>query len=162
MNEKYNCDYTTQSQELLKKCKESSLKKYGSEHPMQNREVFNKSQKSSCLIKKYKNTNLTYQGTYEKYFLELMEEKNLLEKISSGKSYNYIFENKNHVYYSDYFFDNSIIEIKSTWTYNKNGKDKKLELENETKWQSVRDFDDKIIVLFSKKEIKKFVENISI
>jgi hypothetical protein len=133
---------------------------YGFENPMQCKEVFNKAQKSSCKIQTYKNTDLTYQGSYEKTFLELMEEKGFLNLISNGKHYEYKLKNKKHIYYSDYLFVETTIEIKSSWTYNKNGKDKDLELENETKWQSVRNFGDKIIILKSKKEIKNFLENI--
>ena len=52
------------------------------------------------------------------------------------------------------------VEIKSTWTYNKNGNDKELELENETKWNAVKDSGDKLVVLFSKKETKHFIEKL--
>jgi hypothetical protein len=35
-----------------------------------------------------------------------------------------------------------------------------LELKNETRWQTVRDIGDDIVILMSKKEIKNYVDNI--
>lgn len=143
------------------KCKETNLEKYGCEHPMQNIKVFKKQQKNSSYIKKYKDTNISFQGSYEKFFLEEMEKIEKLKDIKNGKVYDYTIKGKKRKYYSDFFFDNKIIEIKSSWTYNKNGKDKNLEFENKAKWKSVKDFGDEIIILFSKKEIKKFVSSYS-
>ena len=57
----------------------------------------------------------------------------------------------------NFFYSGENIEIKSGWTYNKNGKDKKLEEINKTKWKSVIDANDKIRVLMSKREIDVFV-----
>jgi hypothetical protein len=95
-------------------------------------------------------------------FLELMEDKGLLNDISNGKCYNYIFNDKKRSYHSDYLYNNVTIEIKSSWTYNRNDRDKELELKNETRWQMVRDIGDEIIILKSKQEIKNYVENINI
>jgi len=52
------------------------------------------------------------------------------------------------------------IEIKSSWTYNRNGKDDLLGFKNETRWQTVRDLGDDIVILKSKEEIKNYVDNI--
>ena len=59
-----------------------------------------------------------------------------------------------------FLYNNQTIEIKSSWTYNRNGKDELLELKNETRWQTVRDIGDDIVILISKKEIKNYVDNI--
>jgi len=120
--------------------------------------VINK--KSSFKIHIYNNTNLTYQGSYEKYFLELMDDKGLLNDILNGKSYNYKLNNKIRAYHSDFLFNNHTIEIKSSWTYNRNNKDELLQLKNETRWQTVRDLGDDIVILKSKEEIKNYVDNI--
>jgi hypothetical protein len=149
--------YRNENYNNREKAKKTNLERYGVEHPMQIKEIFNKQQKSSSAVKKYKDTELVYQGAYEKFFLEEMEKIGFLNKIKNGKKYNYILKNKIHIYYSDFEFNNITIEIKSNWTYNKNGKDKDLELENETKWKSVVEFGDKIIVLKSKKEIKDYI-----
>lgn len=108
----------------------------------------------------YKNTEIRYQGTYELHFLTKIDEKGLLSEVSNGKSYNYIYNEEEHVYHTDFFFRGENIEIKSGWTYNKNGKDKELENINKAKWKSVIDFGDKIKILFSKQEIELFVDGI--
>jgi hypothetical protein len=89
-----------------------------------------------------------------------MDDKGLLNDISNGKSYNYKFNNKVRVYHSDFLFNNITIEIKSSWTYNRNNKDELLQLKNETRWQTVRDLGDDIVILKSKEEIKNYVDNI--
>ena len=159
MLERYGVEYSMQNKDLREKSKQTCLKNWGVEYPTQNKEIFNRQQKSSCQVKQYKDTNLSYQGSWEKYFLEQMESIGRLSKIQNGKSYNYTLDEKQHVYHSDYWFNNSVIEIKSSWTYNKNGKDKELELENETKWQAVRDAGDDIIILKSKNEIINYVKD---
>ena len=58
-------------------------------------------------------------------------------------------------------FRETTIEIKSKWTYNKIGKDLNLQLENDTKWKTVKDSGDKIIVLKSKNEIKNFISKLT-
>lgn len=155
-------NYGNENYNNREKAKNTNLKRYGVEHPMQVKEIFNKQQKSSSCVKKYKNTELTYQGTYEKFFLDEIERVGFLNKVKNGKNYSYILKNKIHIYYSDFELNNTTIEIKSNWTYNKNGKDKDLELENETKWKSVVEFGDKIIVLKTKKEIKDYVISVEV
>jgi hypothetical protein len=78
------------------------------------------------------------------------------------KNTNIFFCNQIHYYFSDFIYANNTIEIKSSWTYNRNGKDKILELINESKWQSVRDLGDNMIILKSKDEIKNYVKNLDI
>jgi hypothetical protein len=161
MFEKYGEEYNSKLDSVKEKKIETCLKNHGTKFPMQNRKIFEKGIKTRLKINKFKTeSDLTYQGSYEKYFLELMQEKGLLDKVSNGKTYIYSLNEKEHYYHSDYLFSGITIEIKSSWTYNKNGKDKELELENETKWSSVRDYGDPIIILFSKKEIKKYVDNL--
>jgi len=158
--ERYGFSSSNQNEEVKTKMRKTLFEKYGVEHPTQNREIFSKQQKTSFKILIYKNTNLTYQGSYEKYFLEQIDEKGLLHKVLNGKSYNYILNEKKHVYHSDYWFNDSVIEIKSTWTFNRNGKDKNLELKNEAKIKTVKESGENIFFLKSKKEINEFINNI--
>jgi len=153
---KYGKDFVKLHRE---KSKKTCLLKYGVEYPSQNTEIYKKIQVNSSKIHEYKNTSIFYQGSYEKYFLEQMEYKNLLSKVVNGKCYEYYLNGKKHKYHVDFLYIDLNIEIKSSWTYNKNGKDKKLELENENKWKAIVDNGDKIIVLFSKKQIFEFVQN---
>lgn len=158
--EKYGVDSSNSDERVKEKMRKTLFKNYGVYHPTQNGEIFSKSQRNSFKIHTYNNTNLTYQCSYERYFLEFMDDKGLLNDISNGKSYNYKFNNKVRVYHSDFLFNNITIEIKSSWTYNRNNKDELLQLKNETRWQTVRDLGDDIVILKSKEEIKNYVDNI--
>lgn len=89
--------------------------------------------KSGYKIKKYKNTDIYYQGTYEKDFLDNYYDK---INIKRAKKIKYIFDNKEHIYYPDFYIEelNLIIEIKSSkWYYEH--KDKNIEKEKACKNQ---------------------------
>lgn len=112
--EKYNDEYFNNHI----KFKKTMMKKYGVDNPMKYYNFLIKSQKNALKRLKYKNTNLYYQGTYEldfllKYFNKL--------NITPGKLIKIVFENKNTIYYSDFFIPNMnlIVEIKSSYWYNK-------------------------------------------
>jgi len=99
------------------RCKsvETCLIKYGVNNVSQDEIINLKKQKSLFLRKKFK--NLTYQGTYELDFLEKYQNLN----IEKGKTIRYKFENKEKIYFSDFFYKpfNLIIEIKSDYIYKK-------------------------------------------
>lgn len=173
----FGVEYSIQSVEVREKGKKTKLKKYGDEnfvnpkkasetnlnkyrvrHPMQLMEFFNKNKSSALRIRKYKETDLYYQGSYEKYFLELLEEKGFLLEVLNGQSFEYVLEEEKYIYHTDFLFRGQNIEIKSMWTYNNNGKNIKLQELNEVKWQSVRDKNEEIVVLIGKEEIKGFVK----
>jgi uncharacterized C2H2 Zn-finger protein len=111
-----NCGYGLEKNKAT--IKQNNLKKYGVENPAQNKEIYEKGQKTRLEIKKYKNTNIWYQGSYELDFLEKFYDK--FPDIQRGPDIKYIFEGKNKVYHPDFYIPllNTIIEIKSTWTYN--------------------------------------------
>lgn len=89
-----------------------------------------------CPLLNYKETEIKYQGTYEYEFLEELESENgiqwVKENVRRGPAIYYIdpFDNKSRLYISDFIIDNTIYEIKSSWTWNKNGKDLELEKKN--------------------------------
>jgi hypothetical protein len=99
------------------KKKQTCLEKYGTEHSSQNPNVFNKIQKSTYQIRKHKLTGLDYQGTYEKDFLDFCYQHGIA--IERGLNFKYKYKGKNKIYYSDFYHrpTNTIIEIKSTYTY---------------------------------------------
>lgn len=101
-----------------KKCK-TSFKNYGVNHPLQNINIFEKGQKTAFKRHKYKNVNIWYQSSYELDFLEKYYEK--YKDIQRAPTIRYKFEDKQHIYYPDFFIDklNLIIEIKSDYTYNR-------------------------------------------
>jgi hypothetical protein len=108
------------SSEVIKeKIKNINIEKYGVENPLQNREIFNKAFKTRILIKKYKNTNLFYQASYEYDFLEKFY--TFFPDIENGPSIKYIINKKNKIYHSDFYIPslNLVIEIKNHYLLNK-------------------------------------------
>lgn len=156
MKEKYGVENYVEHPDFKNKSEKTCIQHFGHRHQSQSPEIYKKIQNSLFTVKQYKNTNLTFQGSYEFFFLELMENKGLLQEITTPNPVSYILNEQQHIYNPDYQFRGQVIEIKSSWTYNKNGTDKNLEIKNETKWSSVPN----IITLKSKKEIKKFVDEI--
>ncbi len=158
MMKKYGVENPSQSQEIKQKKKETSIKNFGVSHHLQDRKRFEAHLKGMYAVKKYKDTDITYQGSYELYFLEKIDEIGLITEITNGKSYKYIINDSEHLYHVDFFFRGSNIEIKSGWTYDKNGKDLVLREINDTKFQSVVEHGDRVIVLKSKSEIDGFIK----
>jgi hypothetical protein len=118
--EKYNSEYYLQTKDSKNKSKITCLKKYGVEYSSQNGKILQKILKSGYKITKYKDTNLYYQGSFEKDFLDLCDKINILDKITRGFSIKYELNNKKLIYFPDFYFKemNMIIEIKSTYWYN--------------------------------------------
>jgi hypothetical protein len=156
--ERYGVENASQNEDIKQKKKDSSFKNFGVTHHLKDGEMFQKHQKMRFNIKSYKDSGIKYNGSYEKYFLELMEEKGLLSEVSSGDSFVYNFNDSEHTYHVDFKFRDKQIEIKSGWTYNKNGKDQDLQNINETKWKSAVDAGANFIVLIDKSEIQGFVK----
>lgn len=97
---------------------------------------------------KYYNENLYYQGTYEKHFLDFLFSNNI-KNIERGKRFNYIINNKEKQYRSDFKIGRNIFEIKSSWTYGK--KDDKRRKLNNIKFKSVIDNNYNLFIIFDKK-----------
>lgn len=135
---KFGVKNYVETDEFKQKSEKTLLKNYGVRKPSQSKEILNRSKKSLFNVYQYKNTNLTYQASYEKFFLELMDERGLLNEVSIPEPINYQFEDKKCVYHPDFMFRGQIIEIKSTWSYDNNGRDKKRGLKNEAKWAATR------------------------
>ena len=70
------------------KYKQTCLERFGFENASQCPEIFDKQQKARLEIKKYKDTDLYYQGTYEKDFLDKYYDKFVIERMTSLK-YNF-------------------------------------------------------------------------
>jgi hypothetical protein len=113
---KYNCENVFQNEEIKQKIKQGYIKKYNVEYPSQVKEIHEKQQMSGFKTKYYK--ELFYRGTYELDFLEKYYSTLNITKSSSIK---YFYENKNKIYYPDFFLSkyNLIVEIKSDYIYNK-------------------------------------------
>lgn len=120
MLEKYGYISNSITEESKEKLKNTNLERYGVEYPMQVLEFFEKQQRNSKKLEYY-NDKLYFQGSYEKDFLEHMYKLGMIDFIERGPyiKYNYLGENKRH--YPDFFIPkfNLIIEIKSSYYYNK-------------------------------------------
>jgi hypothetical protein len=92
-----------------------------------------------CPLLNFKGTGLIYQGTYEFEFLEEIENEFGLDwvkhNVKRGPSiwYKDPTDNEEKLYISDFIIENTVHEIKSSWTWNKNGKDLTLEKKNKAK-----------------------------
>lgn len=119
---KYGVDNVSKIDYVKDKKILSCLLRNGAEHHMQIKEFFDKFMKNLYKLKRYKDTNLYYQASYELDFLNYCEKKGIMDLISNGPSVEYILESSetNHTYHSDFFIKklNLIIEIKSNYTYN--------------------------------------------
>jgi len=83
-------------------------------------------------------TGIRYQGTYELKFIVSLKETNgiawVKENLQRGPSVQYVdYYRKTRWYLSDYIISNTVYEIKSGWTWNKNGSDSVLEYNNLSK-----------------------------
>jgi hypothetical protein len=112
----YGVDNPLKSKIIRAKMVNTYLEKDGVEHNMQNLTTFNKGLKTRLLLHNYKNTKITYQGSYELDFLENFYTK--YPDIQNGPSIKYKFNNRNKVYHSDFYIPslNLVVEIKSSWT----------------------------------------------
>jgi hypothetical protein len=111
------------------------------------RGFFNGSGKNSSI--KFYNTNLYYQGTYEKDFLDYMTKNNRINRVKRGERFNYFFNKLDRQYRSDFLYDNDIIiEVKSSWTYGKTDNEQRnLNIE---KFKSVLNDGYRLIVVLDK------------
>jgi len=129
--ERYGVEFTQQSNILRLKTQKTNIENYGFSHPMQNKEYFEKISKANYHINQYKDTELYYQGLYEKDFLDNYYDKITIE---NGISIKYNYKNKGKIYHSDFYLPEYkiVVEIKSSWWF-KQHKEKCLAKEHETK-----------------------------
>jgi hypothetical protein len=126
--EKFGVENAMQNIEVREKSKQTCLEKYGVENPMQNIEVFKKAQ-ASLYSNKYmtlpSGIEVTYQGYENVAITTLLIQGYLEEQIVLDRDLipqiKYEFGNKSRVFFPDIFipYENRIIEVKSTWTYDK-------------------------------------------
>ncbi len=103
---------------VKEKKKITTLKNWGVENPSQNIEIFDKSQKSGKKIKIHE-SGIWYRGTYEKDFLDFCLVNNI--NVEKGLTIKFNYNNKNKYYHSDFYIPekNLVIEIKSSYYYDK-------------------------------------------
>ena len=104
-----------QSEEIKEKIVQYYIVKYGVRNPQQVESIHEKSLKTSLKIKKFRNTDMWYQGTYELDFLNKYFD---LFKIVRGNPIKYQFEGSK-IYYPDFYLSDFdlLVEIKSSYTF---------------------------------------------
>lgn len=114
--DKYGVENYTKTEDFRQKYISTCLLKYGYESHNQSPEVHQLQQISGLKTKKYNNTELTYQGTYELDFLERYYNKVIIEKTNPIQ---YQLNENTHYYHPDFYLPdyNLIIEVKSSYTY---------------------------------------------
>ena len=112
--ERYGCKNVFQSDEIKKRIKSRLMEKYGVEHPMHHEDIFMKQLKSGFKVMEIE--GVYYQGSYELDFLMFTKSNNLV--VERGPKIKYL---DGKVYYPDFFIEkmNLIVEIKSTYTFQK-------------------------------------------
>ena len=120
MINKYGYISNSMTNESKNKLKSTNIDRYGVEYPMQVCEFAEKQQRNAKKIKYY-NYKLFYQGSYEKDFLEYLDNLDILDNVSRGMPIKYKFDGKNKIHYPDFYLEkyNLIVEIKSSYYYNK-------------------------------------------
>ena len=115
---KYGYKTALMNPEIKKESNKKMIELYGTIHPLQNVEIMKKMINSSYKFKVHEN-GLVYQGKYEKDFIDMCVKNNI--PIERGLTINYELNNENKIYFSDFYLrsKNLIIEIKSTWIWNK-------------------------------------------
>lgn len=119
----------------IQKFKNTMMEKHGVEHPSQTKEFRENSSKRMIKnnpifntqnwykTKRYKDTDLYYQSSYELNFLEYCEQLGIINELENGKSFNYLSEDKEFGYFHlpDFMYKNNVIEIKSAWILDRQG-----------------------------------------
>jgi len=105
------CEKIFRVQQIEKTC----IEKYGVKNVQQNKEVFEKQQKTAKCSFQFKNTNIHYRASYELDFLE--KYYNMFSDIQNAPFIKYKFKNKNKIYFPDFFIPslNLIVEIKNSY-----------------------------------------------
>lgn len=130
---KRGVEYPGQSEEVKEKTKQTCLKKYGVPHPSQNAEVSERASKNAYALKDFIfpcGSVVKVQGCEPLALQKLVDEGYTFEDIIlSRKNTPPIWYTKEtgtiHRYFCDIFIpkENRIIEVKSTWTYEKDKDD---------------------------------------
>ncbi len=122
---KYGVKSYSQTSEFKEKFKHTCLERYGVEHPLQCKEIQEKTQKNAKKFKEYtmsSGNKIKVQG-YEPFALDELikkyEEADIITQRKEIPRIKYTIDEKQKYYFPDIYIKsiNTIIEVKSTWTY---------------------------------------------
>jgi hypothetical protein len=128
--EKYCVEHYAQTDDKKEKSRLTCIKKYGTDHHMQDPTISEKASKNSYLMKEYKLPSgkiIKIQG-YENYGLDILineekinEEDIITERINVPEIW-YMYNDIKHRHFVDIYIKSQLrcVEIKSTWTFEKN------------------------------------------
>lgn len=107
-NERYNCDWGLQNQEIKNKSKNTLKRKYGVEHPSQVPEIQNNKES------KYHYDNKCFDSSWElAFYIWLKDHKIRFEYHPKAITYYWSENGSFHKYYPDFkLWDNTLIEFK--------------------------------------------------
>jgi hypothetical protein len=111
--ERFGVANPSQNEDIRAKQRKTMVENYGVEYPAQNPEIYKKTLENSLKTETYRDTELTYQSSYEKDFLDRYYDK--IPGITQDISIPYKLNECTHIYYPDFYIKryNLIIEIKS-------------------------------------------------
>jgi len=112
--------------------------------------------KTKSKIYRYEDTNLIYQGSSEKCFLDFLKNINMLKKVQRGPTISYIsIDNQRHLYFSDYIMFLKIFEVKSKYTYDRNGKVLDIRKINNLKFRATLEQGKELFIVWDAKFLYK-------
>ena len=123
--ERYGVSNANKTKATRDKIKATCIERYGVEHPSQCQEIMEKTQKNAKKYKEYKMLSgmvRKVQG-YEPFALnelvKIYQEDDIITDRKEIPRITYIINDKKKYYFPDIFIKsiNTIIEVKSTWTY---------------------------------------------
>lgn len=130
--ERYGFEFPSQRPDVRAKCVQTSLERYGVEHPMQDAKIAERASKAAYNLKDFTypcGTTIKVQG-YEPFALKYLVEQgyacqDITTKRTDVPEIWYVKGERPARYFCDIFIakDNRIIEVKSTWTYEKDKDD---------------------------------------
>jgi hypothetical protein len=137
---KFGVDNQSKLQLVKDKQVTTNLIRYGVEHPLQQQELHDKALRNGLGRSKVKwyNSDLWYQGMWE--FSFLVEQYKITNNIRRGPRLFYkSISGSNKVYSPDFIVDDTrCYEIKSGWTWDNYGADKKLRVTNKLKLRAAK------------------------
>ena len=124
---KYGTQHYVLADGFIIKKENTMLKKYGVKHALQSKEIFQKQEKSAFTRKKFimPSGDIRFVQGFEPYALRelinIYKEEQIITTRKDIPKINYLLNNIQHIYYPDIYIphENKIIEVKSSWLYNK-------------------------------------------
>ena len=122
---RYNVKNQFQLESIKKQIKTTNLEKYDVEYPSQNQNIQEKIQKTAKKYKEYvmPSGNIRKVQGYEPFALDILMQIYSENQIKTDRKdvprITYTINQKNKYYFPDIYIpdENTIIEVKSTWTY---------------------------------------------